>query len=336
MNSNYQEYQSVIRGAINKNEEIRKDISTVIDKGIDNIFFVGCGGSLAVMFPVRYILQLNSKIPCFALNAGEFNTLRPKILSKKSLIILISSSGSTPEIIEAAKITKSIGCTTIGISTRTESKLAKEVSFSYNFQVKTVGYSEYKLIILYQIIFYILGKLDNFSNYDEIINSLKYLPDALIEVSKQAENESIQFAKKYKGEKIFYTIGAGICWGQAYSFAICKLEEMQWLTSQPIHAGEYFHGPFEVIDEKSTLLILKGEDPSRPLIDRVIDFSKKYTKKIAIIDTEDFLLPGVSKRVRGYFSPFILTVVLNRYAEDLAKERKHPLSTRRYMGKVKY
>ena len=40
MNSNYQEYQSVIRGAINKNEEIRKDISTVIDKGIDNIFFL--------------------------------------------------------------------------------------------------------------------------------------------------------------------------------------------------------------------------------------------------------------------------------------------------------
>jgi len=263
MNSNFQEYQSVIRGAINKNEEIRKNISTAIDKGIDNIFFVGCGGSLAVMFPARYILQLNSKIPCFALNAGEFNTLRPKILSKKSLVILISSSGSTPEIIEAARFTKSIGCTTIGISSRIEPKLAKEVSFSYNFQIKTVGYSEYKLIILYQIIFYILSKLDNFSHYDEIVDSLKYLPDGLIEVSKQAEKGSIQFAKKYKDENIFYTIGAGICWGQAYSFAICKLEEMQWLTSQPIEAGEYFHGPFEVIDEKSTLLILKGEDPSR-------------------------------------------------------------------------
>ncbi|MHA1381893.1 MAG: SIS domain-containing protein [Candidatus Helarchaeota archaeon] len=336
MNSNFQEYKSVIKGAINKNEEIRKDISTVIDKGIDNIFFVGCGGSLAVMFPVRYILQLNSRIPCFIINAGEFNTLKPKVLSKKSLVILISSSGSTPEIIEAARFTKSIGCTTIGISSRTEPKLAKEVSFSYNFQIKTVGYSEYKLVVLYEIIFYILNKLDNFSDYDEIINSLKYLPDGLTRVNKQVENKSIQFAKEYRGEKIFYTIGAGICWGQAYSFAICKLEEMQWLTSQPIHAGEYFHGPFEVIDEKSTLLIFKGEDPSRSLIDRVINFSKGYTKKMVIIDTEDFSLPGVSKRVRGYFSPFILTVVLNSYAEHLAKERKHPLSTRRYMGKVEY
>ena len=124
--------------------------------------------------------------------------------------------------------------------------------------------------------------------------------------------------------------------GQTYSFALCKLEEMQWISAQPIHAGEYFHGPFEIVGERTPLLIFKGQDPSRALVDRAIDFSKRYNQNMLIIDTQDFSIKDLPDHLAPYFSPFLLTVILDNFALKIAKVRNHPLSTRRYMGKVDY
>ena len=130
MDFDVEKYRHLLRDAAKKNDVIEKNMDDIIKHGIDNIYFVGCGGSLAIAMPPLYILQLHSKLPSFRLNAGEFNTLKPKALTKNSLVILISSSGTTPETLEAAKLSKRLGCTTIGISTRINPALAEHVDFA--------------------------------------------------------------------------------------------------------------------------------------------------------------------------------------------------------------
>lgn len=132
------------------------------------------------------------------------------------------------------------------------------------------------------------------------------------------------------------TLGAGAVWGETYSYAVCILEEMQWIKAQPVHAGEFFHGSFEIVQEDTNLLVFQGEDLTRPLLDRVITFANKYTKNMVLIDTKDYPLYGVPEDLRGYFSPFVISAVLDRFSENLASVRNHPLSTRRYMTKVEY
>ena len=63
---------------------------------------------------------------------------------------------------------------------------------------------------------------------------------------------------------------------------MCILEEMQWIKTKSIHAGEYFHGTLELTDEDTSMILLYGEDSTRPLMDRVYDFASKITKHIAI------------------------------------------------------
>ncbi|MCY7931444.1 SIS domain-containing protein, partial [Bacillus inaquosorum] len=45
-----------------------------------------------------------------------------------------------------------------------------------------------------------------------------------------------------------------------------------WIHSHAIHAGEYFHGPFEIIDESVPFIILLGLDETRPLEERALTF----------------------------------------------------------------
>jgi len=334
LTASYIEYQEALKGVIKQKDDVRKKVKEFVKEGIENVFFVGCGGSLAVMFIGKYILDSNSKIPYYIYNSGEFIQIKPKALGKNSLVILASSSGNTPETVEAAKLAKDNNCKTIGITKSPESQLSKITDYAIYLKASTNLY-DLKLLSVFEIVLALIKEKENFIQYQDIMRCLDSMPQALVEIKHKVTDRAVDFAKRYKDEKVFLTLGSGICFGQTYSYSICILEEMQWIYAQPIHAGEYFHGPFEVVDQNTNLLILKGEDLTRPLVDRVIEFSKKYTKKITIIDTKEFEIP-VAEELRGYFSPFILSAVLDVYSNKLAEERNHPLSTRRYMGKIDY
>lgn len=335
MKKDFTEYRQVLQRGVEQRENIEKAVEKIVEKGVENVFLVGCGGSLAVMFPCKYILEVNSKLPVYAYNAGEFLNVRPKNFSNKSLVILSSYTGTTKETVAAAKIAKEIGASTIGFTGKADSPLAKTVDYAFVNDAKS-GVTDSKLIMLYQIIFSLIKHTDNYERYDDIMKALELMPENLVNVKYQAEDKAIKFANENKDEKYFMTIGSGICWGEAYSYAICILEEMQWIHAQPVHAGEYFHGPFEIVTEDTNLLIFKGEDLSRKLEDRVLEFSKKYTNKITVIDTKEYDLKGIPEDLRGYMSPLVISSIMDRYSENLAEVRNHPLSTRRYMFKVEY
>ena len=137
-------------------------------------------------------------------------------------------------------------------------------------------------------------------------------------------------------EPLIYTMAAGSNYGTAYSFAICLLQEMQWVHSAAIHAGEYFHGPFEVTDVDVPFIALLGLDETRSVEQRAVDFLTAHSDKALVIDAQDFGLESVSERVRGVFSHLLFNVVLRCYADALADHRGHPLSVRRYMWRMEY
>lgn len=329
-------YKEMIEKGLAQREEIERVVEKILEKStLKSIFFVGCGGSLAVMTPCQYLFETYSMIPTYIYNAGEFVARKPIQFTKDSLLIVSSYSGKTPETVAAANLAKEIGAPSIGFTGVADSPLGNAVDYVFTNHAKT-GVTDSKIVVLYQILLNILKRLENFDKYDSFIGAMATLSENLVKIKVAAEKEAKKFASENKDEKYFMVLGAGACWGMAYSYAICILEEMQWILAQPVHAGEYFHGPFEIVTENTNILILKGEDSSREVVQRAEDFSKKYSKKVTVVDTKDFELTGVPAELKGFFSPLVLSAALDVYSQNLARERNHPLSTRRYMGVVEY
>jgi fructoselysine-6-P-deglycase FrlB-like protein len=305
-------YKKVLEKGLEQREVIEKTVKKIYDENkIDNIFFVGCGGSLAVMLPCKYIFDELSAITTNVYNASEFVNLKPRTFTKNSLVIVSSYSGKTPETVEVAKLAKEKGAPTIGFMGKVDSPLG-------------------------EIIFNILKLRGEFDDYDGFMKALESLPENLVKVKETVEERAADWAQKNKDEEYFMVLGSGICYGEAYAQAICIFEEMQWIHAQPINAGEYFHGSFEIVREDTNIIILKGQDLSRPLAERAETFSKKYSNKVTVLDTKEYDMPGVDEKFRGYFSPLICSAVLDRYSKNIADVRNHPLSTRKYMGIVEY
>ena len=175
-----------------------------------------------------------------------------------------------------------------------------------------------------------------FEDYDEFLGQYEAVVPYLIKAKEQYEDRCAAMAARHKDTDYHMVIGSGMMWGEAYDYAMCILEEMQWIKTKSIHAAEYFHGTLELVEEDTSLILFYGEDETRPLMDRVMNFSQKVTKVINIFDTKEIELPFTRPDYRKIVSPMVMYAMTERLSCHLEKERNHPLTTRRYYRQMEY
>ena len=73
-----------------------------------------------------------------------------------------------------------------------------------------------------------------FEQYNKFADEVSLIPEAMVDVRKQSDSFAHDFAEKYKDEPYQLWIGAGSLFGKTYSYAMCVLEEMQWIKSKSI------------------------------------------------------------------------------------------------------
>lgn len=76
---------------------------------------------------------------------------------------------------------------------------------------------------------------------------------------------------------------------------MCIMEEMQWMRTRPISAANFFHGTLEVIERDIPVILIKGEDKTRPEMDRVEKFVNTVSAKVTVFDTKNLLFQVLMK-----------------------------------------
>ncbi len=108
------------------------------------------------------------------------------------------------------------------------------------------------------------------------------------------------------------------------------------MRTKSIHAAEFFHGMLEIIDDDTPVVVLQGEDSQRPLTERVIRFLEKVNHNHTVIDSRDFVMPGIDDKYRGSIAHLIVHAVTNRIDLQLELQTGHDMEIRRYYRKVEY
>ncbi|RLQ87003.1 SIS domain-containing protein [Notoacmeibacter ruber] len=305
---------------------------------VKDIYFVACGGSYALMLPNQYIMDRESgEIAGHALNAAEFKARAPKRLGETSIVILCSHSGTTPETVEAARYAREAGALTIALTNDAGSPLdeASEYTIYYEHEPKQIS-PDHSTAVLTRLTFGILDAREGNENAAKVEEALKALPSIVDAAIKSHDERIATFAESHKREEVIYTMGAGTNYAIAYSYAICIFQEMQWIHSAAIHAGEYFHGPFEITDYDVPFIILKGLGASRPMDERAIAFATQYSDKVTVLDSEELGLGAIDSDVVEYVEHMAFGTLLRVYSDKLAFSRGHPLTVRRYMWQMEY
>ena len=322
------QYQDEITNAIKACQKI---------DGINHIYFAACGGSMAFMQPAEYIINRECDIPATILPSREFTTRDPHDLGEHSVVVTCSHSGSTPETNEAAKFAKEKGALTIGIAFTPDSDLEKNSDYTLHYSWgKGTDASDLNTGVLYGFIFGLLKAVTGDAKYDKGLKALDDL-EAIAERTRQQFGDTTKkWTSELKREKLIYAIGSGINLGETYSFSACWLQEMQWINSSCIDSAEYFHGPFEITAFDVPFIICEGMGVTRKMDQRAVDFAKKHSDKVYVIDNADFDMHEIDDDFKEYYSQILSGVVFRQLAEGFSYERGHSLEARRYMWHLDY
>lgn len=333
---NRTEYLAALKMALETKDKAASLGTELAKKGIKNIFLVGCGAPNREMGAMKYFLDRDAqKLESYLYFPAEFLDQQPAKLGKDSLVVLATHSGTTPEMIKVAEFCKTIGCTTVGVTQHADSPLAQNVQYPLLYGMSDHGYTA-KFIIIWALLGAIMKEVEGWKLYDKLMKSLNALPSAMVDTAEFSEKRAIEDARLYKDDDFMMIMGSGPNYCTAYVFGVCILMEMQWMHTFTGEAAEFFHGPFEVIDQNVPVVLFKGEDGSRPIVERVEAFCKKFTERLIVYDSKDYEMKGIDPEIRALVTPMILESAVDRFSQHLAVWHNHPLTTRRYMWKFDY
>jgi fructoselysine-6-phosphate deglycase len=322
-------------GAIDQIELIHEIIGEHLPSA-KSLIFLGTGGAAILMEPAVQLLQRRSRFPVFREIAAELTIAGSINLGKGSIVIMPSLSGTTAESVAALAYCCERGATIVSLVGHADTPLAKGADHAIvNFAEDDTS-SESFYIQSLAIALSVMHHRGEFDDFAEVTNNFRALPTALLEAKRSYEPEAERLAEAIKDEKYHIVSSAGSTWPQAFYYGMCILEEMQWIRTRPVHASDFFHGTLELVEKDVSILVLKGEDEYRPLVERVEKFAERFTNKLRVIDTASFDLPGIAPSTRKLISPIVLATVLERLSAHLEQKRAHPLTTRRYYKRVDY
>lgn len=323
---------------MNRPEELIKKI--IEEKGkICDVYFTACGGSLVDLYPGYYFLNAESETAhAHWLTAKELIVSPSKFLNKNALVILCSHGGNTNETVTAAKLAIEKGASVITMTHNSQSVCANEsmnpIVYDWSDDVDEKEKPQ-------GIVMRILNELmhiqePSYKKY-EVIKAGLLKADGIVRAAvKKVQNRTWLFAKAYSEEPFLYIMGSGASFSQAYGFAICSLQEMQWMDCCYLHSGEYFHGPFECTDEVHLYILMLGTGAAREMDERALTFLDKYAKKYEVIDAAELGINEIDESCSEYFCPMLFYAMSVAYRTALQNRRQHPLDMRRYMGVVEY
>jgi glucosamine--fructose-6-phosphate aminotransferase (isomerizing) len=231
---------------------------------IERIIIVSCGTSYHAGLVGEYMIEEYAGIPVEVEFASEFRYRKP-LITKKTVVLVISQSGETADTLAALREAKRKGALTLGIVNVVGSTIARETDAGvYNHAGPEVSVASTKaftsqLAILTLLAVY-LGRQRDMSlvTGQRILRELVALPKKVEKILAQ-ERQIKQLAKKFQKVEQYLYVGRKYNFPVAYEGAL-KIKEIAYVAAQGYPTGEMKHGPIALIDKSALAVAIVPKD----------------------------------------------------------------------------
>ena len=224
-------------------------------KHAKNVYITGSGTSYNAALVAKYLMSKYAKVKIEPIISSELPTLLDSI-EPNSILIAISQSGESADVLEAVNIAKKSNAKILAIANHKNSALVHESSLFLGMNCgPEVGVAATKsftsqLAILYRITEKLCdGCLD--LDFKEVSNSISKI------LSNHSKIQDI--AKELKEVSDIYILGRGIHYPIA-SEAALKMKELTYIHAEGIPGGELKHGPLALMDSNVYVIIINPND----------------------------------------------------------------------------
>lgn len=238
-------------------------ISEIDIRRYGNVVILGCGSSMYAGMVARYWLEEYAQIHTDVEVASEF-TYRKPVIRPNSLVIAISQSGETADVINAVKYAKDANAyiaAIVNVKNSTIARMADSVMLTTAGPEIGVASTKAFTAQLTLLAILVAKAIEDDDTKAAVMDSITKLPSRLkhiFDVQESIKKIAYEFLPD-SGNAIF--LGRGNLYPIALEGAL-KLKEISYIHAEGYTSGELKHGPIALIDEKMPVMVLAQSNDS--------------------------------------------------------------------------
>ncbi len=262
-----------ISKAISQEQEAIEEVAEVM-RSAKGVYFVACGSSYHACKAAEYKFSVLAKKHVNVALASEFPNYRD-FLVPESLVVAVSQSGETADVLAAVRAVKEKGAKVISIVNVMGSSLAREsdkaVMMHAGPEICVLSTKTYtsQLTILTLIAYALAGKLEEGrAKLKELIRYIYYLTSANFRVHIKTLAEKLQHAEH------IYTIGRGMQYPTALEAAL-KIKEVSYIHAEGFAGGELKHGTIALIEHGTPCIVFVSKNTEKEIISNAMEMKAR-------------------------------------------------------------
>lgn len=274
------------------------------DKPPPFVMIVGRGSSDHAGVFAKYLIEIETGTPTMAAAPSVSSVYGRSMKLKDALVIVITQSGRSPDILAQAKMAREAGAYTVALVNDETAPIGDIVDLVLplkagpeNAVAATKSYLA-TLSAIAQLVAY-------WSDNTEMKAALEQLPAQL---SEAADADRQLFSEPLKGVTSLVVLGRGPGYAVTKEIAL-KLKEVCNIHAESFSSAEFLHGPVTLVERKLTVIDVPIEDESY----------KAHCEQIADIKSRGATMINMHVPVEGMHPRLAPLALLQRFYLDVAE-----------------
>jgi len=234
-------------------------------KNAQRICFVACGTSYHACLAASYTFSSIAKLQTNVFLASEFPNFQ-HFLDESSLIIAVSQSGETADVLSAVRAARNRGAKILSIVNVMGSSLTRESDVVLYLRagpeisvLATKSYTS-QLALLILLAYHLTGK------FEEGKNILAELKRYVYYLTAKSTREFIKsLAEKLRYAQHIFLIGRKLQFPTALEAAL-KIKEVSYIHAEAFAGGELKHGPIALIEKGMPCIVFTSSETEKEIL----------------------------------------------------------------------
>lgn len=253
---------------------VLKIAEAIRQRQIEYVFLAARGTSDNAGRYANYLLGAMNGLPLALATPSLFTYYHQPPRLKNALVIGISQSGQSPDIVSVIEEGKKQGCLTLAITNEPHSPLADLAEFVLDIQAgaeKAVAATKTYTTELMAVAMLAAALNPDQKNWQELENVAGWMQQAL------EQNDFIaQAVQRYRYINQTVVLGRGFNYATAFEWAL-KLKELTYIVAEPYSSADFQHGPIAMLDQGFPVMVVASQGK---VFDSMLQMAKRLKDEI--------------------------------------------------------
>jgi glucosamine--fructose-6-phosphate aminotransferase (isomerizing) len=286
----------------------------------------------------NYLWGAHNGLPLALATPSLFTYYQSPPRLNNALVVGVSQSGQSPDIVSVLEEGRKQNCLTIAITNIPDSPLARAADFVLDIQAgpeKAVAATKTYTAELMSVAMLSVALGDSKERWNELASVSKWAEQTLA-----LDHQIAQMAQRYRYMSQCVVLGRGFNYATAFEWAL-KLKELTYLIAEPYSSADFQHGPIAMVEGGFPVLAVA---PSGKVYDTMLEMLTRLRKQkdaelVVISDDADALVLAQSPiqlppHMPEWLSPIVSIIPAQLFACHLTQVKGYDTEAPRNLTKV--